>query len=417
MKHKQQIKERAQSEHLREINGQMLIGWTIIVVVLLVSYIIEVAKGSRSLTYLLIFIPVITVPLIGSAIIYFVKKDWKGLCYVIVPGYSVMYLFVMITGNTPMVFSYILPLLSLLILYHHPNLILCTGLVSLMLNLISILLNHLDINYFSSQMQVSTRDEEIQIALIVLCFGGCYFASRLYDKISRQNYDYIADLNEKTAQVRKMSLQTITTIANILDAKDTYTEGHSERVAAYSAQLARGLGLPEDEVINISKIALMHDIGKIGVPDRILNKPERLDDEENEIMKKHTTIGGDIIKGVSTVPGIYEGVRFHHERYDGKGYPDGLAGENIPYIARIIAVADSFDAMTTDRVYRKHLSNAEAVEELNKGCGKQFDPVIAEKMVELLSSGEMQNLSPDLTEEEIKEFAAAHTNDSGLKVV
>lgn len=417
MKHKQQIKERAQSEHLREINGQMLIGWTIIVVVLLVSYIIEVAKGSRSLTYLLIFIPVITVPLIGSAIIYFVKKDWKGLCYVIVPGYSVMYLFVMITGNTPMVFSYILPLLSLLILYHHPNLILCTGLVSLILNLISILLNHLDINYFSSQMQVSTRDEEIQIALIVLCFGGCYFASRLYDKISRQNYDYIADLNEKTAQVRKMSLQTITTIANILDAKDTYTEGHSERVAAYSAQLARGLGLPEDEVINISKIALMHDIGKIGVPDRILNKPERLDDEENEIMKKHTTIGGDIIKGVSTVPGIYEGVRFHHERYDGKGYPDGLAGENIPYIARIIAVADSFDAMTTDRVYRKHLSNAEAVEELNKGCGKQFDPVIAEKMVELLSSGEMQNLSPDLTEEEIKEFAAAHTNDSGLKAV
>ncbi len=400
MKKKGQLPEEVAREHLREINGEMLIGWTIIVAVLLVSYIIEVAKGARSLTYLLIFIPVITLPLIGSAVIYFVKKDWKGLCYVIVPGYSVMYLFVMITGNTPMVFSYILPLLSLLILYHHPNLILATGLVSLALNLISILLNHLGINYFSSQMEVSTRDEEIQVALIVLCFGGCYFASRLYDKISKQNYDYIARLNEKTLQVRHMSLQTITTIANILDAKDPYTEGHSERVAAYSAQLSRGLGLASDEVDVIRKIALMHDIGKIGVPDKILNKPDRLDDEENEIMKQHALVGGDIIKGVSTLPGLYEGVRYHHERYDGKGYPDGLAGEKIPYVARIIAVADSFDAMTTDRVYRKHLTDGQAIEELEKGRGKQFDPTVADKMIQMLKCGDIRDLSPDIADDE-----------------
>lgn len=396
MKHKELSTEQAVSSHSREINREMLIGWLIIDVVLTVSYLVEVIKGDRSWVYLLIFIPVITLPLLGAFIVYLQKKDWRGLCYIIVPGYFVMYLFVMITGNTPMVFSYILPLLSLLILYHHPNLILITGLLSLILNLISITLNAYHINYFSSQADVPIRDSEIQIALIVLCFGGCYFASRLYDKIAKQNYDYIAKLSDKTAQVQHMSLTTISTIANMLDAKDPYTEGHSERVAVYSSQLAKGLGIEAKQVVDIRKIALMHDIGKIGVPDHILNKPERLDDGENEIMKRHTTVGGDIIRHVTTVPGIYEGVRYHHERYDGKGYPDGLKGEDIPYVARIIAVADSFDAMTTDRVYRKHLTNEEAIKELEKGEGKQFDPAIAAKMIEMLQSGEIKNLSPDI---------------------
>ena len=178
--------QEAKSSHLKTINREMLIGWLIIVAVLTVTYIIEVAKHDRTLTYLLIFIPVITLPLAAAFIIYLKKPDWKGLCYVIVPGYFIMYLFVMITGSTAMVFSYILPMLSLLILYHHPNLILCTGIAALILNLISITLIHYDINYFSSQVDVSVKDSEIQVALIILCFGGCYFASRLYDRISKR---------------------------------------------------------------------------------------------------------------------------------------------------------------------------------------------------------------------------------------
>lgn len=190
--------------HFRTINREMLIGWLIIVVVLLVTYIIEIVKGARSITYVAIFAPVLIIPLLCALIVYLRIPDWGGLCYIIVPGYFVMYLFVMITGSTPMVFSYILPLLSLLILYHHPNMILITGAAAVIINLISIILNSQGINYFSSQVGVNSKDAEIQIALIILCFGGCYFASRLYNSISKKNYDYIEALNEKTAQVQSM---------------------------------------------------------------------------------------------------------------------------------------------------------------------------------------------------------------------
>lgn len=388
--------EEAENRHLKTINRELLGGWFIIVAVLIVTYAVEVAKGDRTLTYLLVFIPVITLPLIGAFVVYLRKPDWKGLCYIIVPGYFVMYIFVMITGSTPMVFSYILPMLSLLILYHHPNLILCTGVASIIINIISLILNHYGISYFVSQEKVATKDAEIQLALLTLCFGGCYLASRLYNRISRQNYNYINAINEKSGQIQNMSLQTIATITKMMDAKDPYTEGHSERVAVYSAQLAKGLGLDDKQVEDIRKIGLMHDIGKIGVTDDILNKTERLDDDEYEYMKLHTIIGGEIVKDIKTVEGIYEGVRHHHERYDGKGYPDGLKGEDIPYVARIIAVADTFDAMTSNRVYRKHLGYEKVLEELEGGAGTQFDPVVVKKMIELLGSGEIKNLSPDI---------------------
>lgn len=386
----------AERSHLRLINTELMIGWFIIAAVLIVTYFIEYLKGDRTLAYFLIFTPVVLLPLLGAFIVYLRIPDWKQLCYIIVAGYFVMYTYVMITGSTPMVFTYILPMLSLLILYHHPNLILCTGVASLLINAVSIILNVYGINYFGSQQAVATKDSEIQIALLTLCFGGCYFASRLYDKITNQNYNYINAINAKTEEVKAMSLQTITTIANILDAKDPYTEGHSQRVAIYSSQLAAALGMSPADVDNIRKIALMHDIGKIGVPNAILNKASRLDDDEYERMKLHPVVGGDIVKCVKTVPGIYEGVRCHHERYDGKGYPDGLKGEQIPYVARIIAVADAYDAMTTNRVYRQHLNHDYVIGEIERGSGTQFDPVIAKKMVELLRSGGIKNISPDI---------------------
>ena len=395
MKNKLLRTEEELSTHYREINRNTLIGWAVIVTVLIITYSIEVAKGARSPAYIAVFTPVLVLPLLAALIVFIKKPGWRGLCYVIVPGYFVMYLFVMVTGNTDMVFSYMLPLLSLLILYHHPQLILCTGAASVFIALLAIILHYCGIDFFVSQSTVTTRDAEIQIALLTLCFGGCYFACRLYNKITKQNHTYIQALNEKTAQIQRMSLQTIITITNILDAKDPYTVGHSQRVSAYSSQLARGLGLNEDEVENIRKIALMHDIGKIGVPDNLLNKPGRLDKDEYERMKHHAEVGGEIIKQVTTIPGIYGGVRYHHERYDGTGYPDGLKGEDIPYIARIIAVADSYDAMTSNRVYRKHLSDEQVLKELVDGAGTQFDPEIARKMIELIHSGEIKNLSAE----------------------
>ena len=402
MKRKLTTPKEELSSHFRKINSGILFGWTIIVIVLLVTYSIEVIKHvkggvGREPSYIAIFAPILILPLLASFIVFLKKPDWRGLCYVIVPGYFIMYIFVMITGNTPMVFSYILPLLALLILYHHPNLIIFTGIASLLINVLSIILNSTGVTFvFGSQSGVETREAEIQIALLFLCFGGCYFSARLYDSITKKNISYIGALNQKTAQIQAMSLQTISTIVNILDAKDPYTEGHSQRVAVYASQLARGLGLADSEVENIRKIAIMHDIGKIGVPLQLLNKPGRLSDEEFERMKQHAAAGGEIIKHVDTVPGIYDGVRHHHERYDGRGYPDGLKGDEIPFVARIIAVADAYDAMASDRVYRKRLSEEQILFELEHGAGTQFDPIISQKMIEMINAGEITNLAPTL---------------------
>lgn len=380
--------------HYRRINRNMITGWLIIVTVLLVTYVGEVFKGERTVAYLLTFIPVVVLPAMIMLIV-FLKKPDLNLCYPFVGGYFIMYLFVMLTGSTNMVFSYILPMLGLLVLYHHPRLILCTGLASLVVNLFSIYQH-----YLSGELTLSnSKDAEIQIALILLCFGGCYLAAHLYDDITRQNEEYLRILNEKNAQIQTMTMRTIQRLARTLDAKDSYTEGHSERVSAYAAQIAQGLGMSEAEVENIRSVALLHDIGKIGVPDSVLNKPGRLTDAEFEMMKRHTVEGSDIIQDIDMIPNVAIGARSHHERYDGRGYPDHLQGENIPYIARIIAVADAYDAMTSNRVYRKHLTNEQVLCELEKGAGTQFDPNIANRMLEMLHAGEFKNLSPDMKNE------------------
>ena len=202
--------------------------------------------------------------------------------------------------------------------------------------------------------------------------------------------------NNQDEQIQDTSLQPLATIANMIDSKDSYTKGHSQRVSVYSAQIAEALGLSKEEVENIRQVALLHDIGKVGIPDSILNKPDGLTAEEAAIMKQHVIIGGDIIKNVEAIPGLYDGVRYHHERYDGKGYPEGLKGEEIPYVARIIAVADAYDAMTTTRVYRKYLDDELVIDELIRGAGAQFDPVILHTMIDSLKAGTIKNISPDI---------------------
>lgn len=185
----------------------------------------------------------------------------------------------------------------------------------------------------------------------------------------------------------EMGNETILTIAKTVDARDENTSQHSVRVSEYSVMIAKKLGFSKKDCEELRKAALLHDIGKIGIPDNVLNKPSRLNDEEYEIMKSHVVKGADILKSFTIVKGVEEGAMYHHERYDGKGYVHGLKGKEIPLNARIIGIADAFDAMTANRVYRKQLNFDFVLEELRKGKGTQFDPELVDIMLELIESG------------------------------
>lgn len=180
--------------------------------------------------------------------------------------------------------------------------------------------------------------------------------------------------------------QLVDALAAALDAKSSYTLGHSERVADLALLLARRIGLTEMDQQLIHIGAHLHDIGKIGVPDEVLNKPGRLTDEQFSMIKQHPVIGYHIVSKVNSFCGISGIVRHHHERYDGQGYPDGLVGAAIPLGARIVAVADAFDAMTAPRIYRKSFSPPEALTEIIRCTGSQFDPAVVEALLAELNN-------------------------------
>ncbi len=184
--------------------------------------------------------------------------------------------------------------------------------------------------------------------------------------------------------MRQTFLDTIQSLSATIDAKDPYTKGHSGRVADYATALARELGWSEDKVESLQYIALIHDLGKVAVPEAILKKEGRLTDAEYARMKEHSLIGFNIIKDVKFLGGGPDNIKHHHERWDGKGYPDGLKGDAIPEGARILAVADSFDAMTSDRSYRKALGIRTAMQEIKEGAGTQFDPQVAEAFLRII---------------------------------
>ncbi|MCQ2612173.1 MAG: HD domain-containing protein [Treponemataceae bacterium] len=181
---------------------------------------------------------------------------------------------------------------------------------------------------------------------------------------------------------------TIRLVANTVEVKDSYTRGHSIRVGSYARKIGEALGLPEKELDNLYYAALLHDVGKIGIPDAILLKPGRLNTSEIEVMHSHANLGGDILADFTQVPGIVNIVRHHHERYDGAGYPDNLEGIKIPYFSRIICIADSFDAMTSVRCYHSKMSIEDVVEEIKKCSGTQFDPELAELVIKLVEKGD-----------------------------
>ncbi|MCH5274256.1 MAG: HD domain-containing protein [Lachnospiraceae bacterium] len=181
--------------------------------------------------------------------------------------------------------------------------------------------------------------------------------------------------------------ESLQTFARIIDAKDEYTKGHSLRVSLYSREIARRMGMSEDDIQNIYYIALLHDIGKIGITDNILNKPGALTEEERAVIKQHVTIGGEILKDFFSIPNIVDGALYHHERFDGNGYASGLKGMDIPLVARIICVSDSFDAMSSARCYRKAMDMDYIKKELKENAGKQFDPEIVKYMLEMIQDG------------------------------
>ena len=199
-------------------------------------------------------------------------------------------------------------------------------------------------------------------------------------EIKRIN-DELADANQK---LEKAYMESIETLRYTVEAKDPYTKGHSDRVAAYSVLIGKKMGLSEEDLRTLMIGGLFHDIGKIGVPDSILRKPDRLTDEEYSEIKNHPSIGAHILAPATIFQEIIPIVKHHHEKYDGKGYPSQLAGEEIPLFARIAAVADTFDAMTSKRTYRDELPLDVVIAEIERCKGTQFDPQVADAFLDIL---------------------------------
>lgn len=191
-------------------------------------------------------------------------------------------------------------------------------------------------------------------------------------------------VHKKTKDYKRLSLQIVRTLAETIDAKDAYTNGHSGRVADYSKEIAKRYGYSDDAQEQIYVMGLLHDVGKIGIPDAIINKEGRLTDEEYAIIKTHPVVGSKILSAIKDMPQLAIGARYHHERYDGTGYPDRLMGKDIPEAGRIIAVADAYDAMSSNRSYRNSLSQEKVRAEIEKGKGSQFDPVFADIMLQMI---------------------------------
>jgi len=210
-----------------------------------------------------------------------------------------------------------------------------------------------------------------------------------------QNAQLFDDLKREAERNRNLFIQTTIALGGAIEAKDAYTHGHTERVTKYALAVARQMehtgvyNFPPKFFENLYIAGLLHDIGKIGIPEAILTKKDKLTLDEYEIMKTHTLRGAEILSPLTGFEECIAGVKYHHESYDGRGYPEGLKGEQIPMVAAIIAVADTYDAMTTDRSYRKGLSRDIAISEIQKFAGKQFNPKPVQALFELFQKGEL----------------------------
>ncbi len=232
---------------------------------------------------------------------------------------------------------------------------------------------------FASMMVAPVRIAGMDMGVLVLCSDrpSAFTANDLKLLSTLASHGAIVLENVRLyEELRELFHSTVYTLAETIEKRDPYTRGHTQRVMEYSLMIAEALDMPRKEFEELRLSAVLHDVGKIAVRDIVLLKQSRLDSEEFELMKRHTEHGADILNHSRQLAGIVDGVRFHHERYDGKGYNHGLSGEGIPLMARIISVADAFDAMTTDRPYHKGMTFSIAAEEMRKGSGTQFDPAL-----------------------------------------
>jgi len=230
---------------------------------------------------------------------------------------------------------------------------------------------------FSQRIRLQSRTEIGELA-------------NTFNQMTDELEKYVAQLKRAAEENQELFLSSIKAIAAAVDEKDPYTHGHSERVTRYAVQIAGQMELTEEEVYKVRIAALLHDVGKIGIEDRILKKPGTLTPEEFEIMKQHTTKGGTILRPIDKLQEMIPGVELHHESLDGRGYPYGLKGDEIPMVARIISVADTFDAMTTHRPYQSAMEPATALKYILSQANRKFDPRCAEALQHLLDKGEVR---------------------------
>lgn len=229
--------------------------------------------------------------------------------------------------------------------------------------------------------------------------GGTKETSMLastFNNMATQIELYVERLIQAATENRELFVNSIRMIATAIDAKDPYTRGHSERVCAYSLAIGKELGLSSTEMEEIRVSAMLHDVGKIGIDDRVLRKPTALNEDEFSMIKSHPFKGAQIMEPVPQLKKIIPGIKYHHENWGGGGYPDGLKGESIPLIARIIAIADTFDAMTTDRPYQKAMSPKYAAEKIRSLTGKRFDPKVVDAFLKAFEKGEIDAKKSDI---------------------
>lgn len=252
----------------------------------------------------------------------------------------------------------------------------------------------LRLDFSTQQLQVQDQAEQRFVVLVTVGGIALLALSLITLALFAQR-----ELNRRERIADRTLLETMTGIATIVDKRDPYTAGHSKRVAGYSVSLAREMGLNGAEVTTVERAALLHDLGKVGIPDAVLLKPERLDERERTIIGYHPAIANEILGPIEAMREIAPCVLHHHERFDGRGYPRKLAGTEIPLGARIIAVADSYDAMTTDRPYRRALSVEEARDEIRRCSGTQFDEACVAAFVRVVDRGEAVPPAPILDSE------------------
>lgn len=240
--------------------------------------------------------------------------------------------------------------------------------------------------------QIFVKDDTLNQQYIALIDN---YNNELIKKVEERSKGIVeaeGKLRESLKRIENINMNIIRSLSFTIDAKDRYTSGHSKRVADYAVMIAERMGKSERDKTIVYYAGLLHDVGKIRVPEDVINKPGKLSDEEFDSIRIHTVSGYDILLDIHDDERIVYGAKYHHEKYDGSGYPNGLSGENIPEIARIIAVADAYDAMASDRSYRKALPQDVVRKEIEKGKGKQFDPKIADLMLEIIDEDKDYNL-------------------------